>query len=77
MYRLLVVTFLGLFCAITPISGESHRQFTIDATGQPVPPSRGMGPFPGSNVPGHSAGLPVVLDLMIGTGSCEKMAEDL
>ncbi len=64
---------LGLFCAITPISGESYRQLTIDATRQPVPASRGMGPFPGSSLPGHSAGFPVVLDLVIGTG---KLGED-
>jgi hypothetical protein len=73
LYHLLVGICLGLFCGSTPISGEAHRQVTIDATRQPVPPSRGMGPFPGSNHPGHSAGFPVVLDLVIGT---RKLGED-
>jgi len=76
-----IVTCLGLYCAITTLSGESHCQFTIDATGQPVPPvvhvvpmlstARGMGPFPGSALPGHSTDFPVRLNLMVGTGKLE------
>jgi hypothetical protein len=41
---------------------------TIDATKQPSPPARGRGPFPGSATPGHSAGLPIRLELLIPTG---------
>jgi hypothetical protein len=66
-----IVTCLGLHCAITTLSGESHCRSTIDATRQPVPPSVGVGPSPGSNLPGHSAGFPVRLDLVVGTGKLE------
>jgi hypothetical protein len=41
---------------------------TIDATKQPSPPLRAHGPFPGSTAPGHSAGLPIRLELLIPTG---------
>ena len=67
MSRLLVVTCVGISCSTASFSGELRQQFTIDATHQPVPASRGMGPLPGSNHPGHSAGFPIVLDLVIGT----------
>jgi hypothetical protein len=40
---------------------------TVDATMQPSPPPRGRGPFPGSASQGHSAGLPIRLDLLIPT----------
>ena len=49
--------------------GESQHELTIDATRQEGPP-RGRGPFPGSALPGHSAGFPVRLDL-IATGKRE------
>src|SRR5260221_48569 len=39
----------------------------IDATAQSSPPPRGRGPSPGSASPGHSAGLPIRLDLLIPT----------
>jgi hypothetical protein len=38
---------------------------TVDATMQPSPPPRGRGPFPGSASQGHSAGLPIRLDLLV------------
>jgi hypothetical protein len=66
-----IVACLGLYCVCATLCGESHCQFTLDATRQPVPPSRGMGPFPGSALPGHSAGFPVRLDLVVGTGKLE------
>jgi hypothetical protein len=40
---------------------------TVVATMQPSPPPRGRGPFPGSASQGHSAGLPIRLDLLIPT----------
>ena len=46
----------------------AQDQSTIDATKQPSPPARGRGPFPGSATPGHSAGLPIRLELSIPTG---------
>jgi hypothetical protein len=39
----------------------------VDATAQPSPPPRGRGPSPGSASPGHSAGLPIRLDLLTPT----------
>ena len=70
--RLLVSACLSMLCATHPLSGEAYRQFRVDARRQPVPPSRGMGPFPASNYPGHSLGFPVVLKLVIATGKLEK-----
>jgi len=43
-------------------------QLTVDATKQLGGPPRGRGPFPGSDSPGHSAGLPVRLELVIRGG---------
>jgi hypothetical protein len=40
----------------------------IDASKQPAPPARGRGPSPGSNSPGHSARLPIRLELQISNG---------
>lgn len=48
--------------------GSAQGQSTIDATKQSGPPPRGRGPFPGSANPGHSAGLPIRLELRIPTG---------
>jgi len=48
--------------------GSPPGQLSLDATKQPSPPARGRGPFPGSAHPGHSAGLPVRLELEIPTG---------
>jgi hypothetical protein len=67
-----IVACFGLYCACTTLCGESHCQFTLDATRQPAPPLRGQGPFPGSALPGHSAGFPVRLDLVVGTGKLER-----
>ena len=40
---------------------------TVDATKQLAGPPRGRGPFPGSDSAGHSAGLPIRLELLIPT----------
>jgi hypothetical protein len=49
-------------------SGSAQGQVSIDALNQPSAPMRGRGPFPGSDKPGHSAGLPVRVELQIPTG---------
>ena len=43
--------------------GLAQGQLTIDASKQPSPPARGRGPFPGSSSPGHSAHLPIRLEV--------------
>jgi hypothetical protein len=48
--------------------GLAQGQLTIDASKQPSPPARGRGPFPGSSSPGHSAHLPIRLELLIPNG---------
>jgi len=50
------------------VVASAQVQFTIDATKQPSPPLRANGPSPGSFTPGHSAALPVRLELLIPTG---------
>jgi hypothetical protein len=57
--------------------GQSHCQCAIDATRQPVSAARGLGPTPGSDLPGHSVGFPVRLDLMLGTGKLEADGTEL
>jgi hypothetical protein len=48
--------------------GLAQDQLTIDASKQPAPPARGRGPSPGSLSPGHSAGLPIRIELRISSG---------
>jgi hypothetical protein len=48
--------------------GLAQNQLTIDASKQPSGPARGRGPFPGSSSPGHSAHLPIRLELRIPNG---------
>ena len=48
--------------------GLAQNQITIDASTQPSGPLRGRGPFPGSTSPGHSAHLPVRLEMRIPNG---------
>jgi hypothetical protein len=55
-----------LFLCAVPIEA-AQNQFTVDATMQPAPPARARGPFPGSPTPGHSANLPIRLDLLFPT----------
>ena len=49
----------------------AQDQLTIDASKQPSPPARGRGPSPGSITPGHSASLPIRLELRIPGGPPE------
>jgi hypothetical protein len=48
--------------------GLAQDQVIIDASKQPAPPARGRGPFPGSTRQGHSARLPIRLELQISNG---------
>jgi hypothetical protein len=64
----LLVALVALLCSGVILVGSAQDELTIDATKQPSPPARGRGPFPGSTAPGHSAGLPIRLDLLIPTG---------
>ena len=64
----IVALFPVLFlCAV--LVGTAQNQFTIDATRLPETPPRGRGPFPGSATPGHSANLPIRVDLLFPTGA--------
>jgi len=44
---------------------DNSDQSNIDVTKQQSRPLRGAGPFPGSSTPGHSAGLPIRLELLM------------
>ena len=48
--------------------GLAQDQLTLDASEQPAPPARGRGLIPGSISPGHSARLPIRLELRIPNG---------
>lgn len=48
--------------------GPAQDLLKIDASKQPAPATRGRGPFPGSTSPGHSASLPIRLELQISNG---------
>src|SRR5437879_5272444 len=59
----------ALLCSGAFLVGLAQDQLTIDATVQRSQrPPRGRGPFPGSATAGHSAGLPVRLELAIPNG---------
>jgi hypothetical protein len=55
-----------LFSGASRVSFAQHQQ-TIDTTAQEMRPPRGRGPFPGSARSGHSAHLPIRLELLIPT----------
>jgi hypothetical protein len=63
---MVLVAFLCLGLGAIVVSAQV--QLTIDATKQPSPPLRAHGPFPGSSSPGHSAALPIRLELLVPTG---------
>ena len=73
----LLATCFAFFCSVLILAGESPYELSIDATGQPCPPSRGRGPFPGSALPGHSMGFPVRLDLVITRGKLDSNGTSL
>src|SRR3974390_3284657 len=62
-----LIAFRFLFLDVGVVT-LSQDELTIDAIKQPSPPLRSRGPFPGSTAPGHSAGLPIRLELLIPTG---------
>jgi hypothetical protein len=67
----LFVALAAVLCTDVALVGsaqDKQDQLTIDATKQQSGPVRGRGPFPGSATPGHSAGLPIRLELQIPTG---------
>jgi len=64
----LLLTLFGLFCLSAGFHGAAQALLTVDATKQPSRPPRGRGPFPGSTSAGHSAGLPIRLELLVPTG---------
>jgi hypothetical protein len=66
-----ILACLSLYCASATLSGESHCPSAIDAIHQPVSATRGLGPTPGSDLPGHSADFPIRLDLALGSGKLE------
>ena len=63
-----LVVLAALLCPGVVLVGQAQDRLTIDATKQASPPARARGPFPSSNTPGHSAGLPIRLELLIPTG---------
>jgi hypothetical protein len=64
----LLAVFFLLLCPSEVFVRAAQQQLTIDATQQPSPPARARAPFPGSATPGHSAGLPVRLELVVPNG---------
>lgn len=56
-----------LFVLGAPPCGLTQEQQVIDALNQQSRPARGRGPFPSSAQPGHSAGLPIRIELQIPT----------
>jgi hypothetical protein len=65
--KLILILFALLSFGVVHL-GLAQDPLTIDATKQPSPPMRAHGPFPGSTAPGHSAALPIRLELLIPTG---------
>jgi hypothetical protein len=65
MSRLLLSLILLAINCLSIVAGQDPM--TVDATTQPSPPPRERALFPGSASPGHSAGLPIQLDLLIPT----------
>ena len=61
----LSLAIFALLCSGAFLIGSAQDQQTIDATAQQGRPLRGRGPFPGSASRGHSAGLPIRLELLI------------
>ena len=65
---ILVSALLALASPAPTARAAAPSSIPIDATQQPSPPVRGRGPFPGSDTPGHSPGLPLRLQLKIPGG---------
>lgn len=72
MHRLKLL--LSMAVLLSPgliLVGLAQDLLIIDASKQPAPPARGRGPFPASNSPGHSARLPIRLELRISNGTLQ------
>jgi hypothetical protein len=65
----LLLAILVILCSDSFLVGSAQDTQTIDATRQVQRPPRGRGPFPGSASPGHSAGLPIRLELVLSTST--------
>lgn len=65
----LLLAILVVLCSGSFLVGPAQDTQTIDATRQVQRPPRGRGPFPGSASPGHSAGLPIRLELVLSTST--------
>lgn len=70
----LLLPFTLLLSPVLILVGLAQDQLIVDASKQPSPPTRGRGPFPGSSSPGHSAGLPIRLELLILTAELQPDA---
>jgi hypothetical protein len=68
----LLVILVALSCTGEVFVASAQDPPTIDATKQTDSPARARGPSPGSASPGHSAGLPIRLELMIPFGVLRK-----
>jgi hypothetical protein len=71
MYKVKIfVVIATLLCVAGGLAGSAQNELNelvIDASKQQPRPSRGRGPFPGSPSPGHTAGLPIRLQLLMPT----------
>lgn len=68
MHRLkLLLSMAVLLSPSVILVGAAQDLLKIDASKQLAPPARGRGPFPGAT-PGHSARLPIRLELQISNG---------
>jgi hypothetical protein len=63
----LSLAILTLLCSGAFLIGSAQDQQTIDSAAQQQRPPRASGPFPGSPTPGHSAALPIRLELLMPT----------
>jgi hypothetical protein len=61
----LFLTLFTLSCFNVGVAVGTKDSLTIDATRKSASTPRGRGPFPGSASPGHSAGLPIRLNLLV------------
>lgn len=63
---------LSFICSGSGLFVSAGVQVTVDATKQISGPPRGRGPFRGSYSAGHSAGLPIRLELLIPSGELSR-----
>lgn len=63
-----MLALLSFTCLGGGLLVSAGAPLTVDATRQPSGAPRGRGPFPGSISAGHSAGLPIKLELFVPAG---------